>query len=89
MLQDGCFGGEATVRVIRQESLIKNENKHLPHSFGCASFGCTSTQDQHDHWQVCVAIYGRITAKEKILIMQLILLWQRKGPQLVKCVFDE
>ena len=38
---------------------------------------------------MCVAIYGRITAKEKIAMMQLILLWQRKGPRLVKCVFDE
>ena len=36
-----------------------------------------------------VAIYGRITAKEKIPMMRLILLWQRKGPRLVKCVFDE
>jgi hypothetical protein len=36
-----------------------------------------------------VAIYGCITAKEKIAMMQLILLWQRKGPRLVKCMFDE
>jgi len=38
---------------------------------------------------VCVAIYGRITAKEKIAMMQLILLCQRKGPRLVQFVFDE
>jgi len=84
MLQDGCFGGEATVRVKRQESSIKNENEHLPQIFGCES-----TQHQHGHGWVCVAIYGHITAKEKIVMMQLILLWQMKGPRLVKCVSDE
>ena len=36
-----------------------------------------------------MAIYGRITAKEQIAMMQLILMCQRKGPRLVKCVFDE
>ena len=36
-----------------------------------------------------VAICGCITAKEIIPMMQLILLWQKKGPGLVKCVFDE
>jgi hypothetical protein len=85
MLQDGCFGGEKTVRVKRQELLIKNENEHLPQIFGCAS-----PQHEHGHyWQVCVAIYGRISAKEKIVMMPLILLWQRNGSRLVKCVFDE
>ncbi len=59
MLQDGCFGGgEMTVRFKRQELLIKNENEHLPQIFGC-----TSTQHQHGHRQVCVAIYGRIKAR--------------------------
>ncbi len=36
-----------------------------------------------------MTIYGRITAKEQIAMMPLILMCQRKGPRLVKCVFDE
>ena len=47
MLHDGCFGGEAAVRVKRQESSIKNENEHYhrflvahAHNISMAISGC-------------------------------------------------